>query len=287
MLINGSDCSIIIKTKHREMDIPYSDETLREAFFYLKEEPPIEGDGICKGIRKTDGIKGCIVTPLTINTAPLLLYLAMGACGSPVFISETKNLFKYQLNLLPMEDTEFFDVLQDRLHERLLFLNCRVQGFELRIMRNETIKLKIDILGTMSPLVYSPYDDYNREKGERFKGSNVTYKINGKENTNIYGVTLVSKKQGGTETEIWIKRALQQGEEIPSVIEDLTITAMLFLDKYEYRYFGMFYVKIKKLVLVADVTEINTSNSVLGELRYYVSGGVSCDVFTSGEENIP
>ena len=93
MLVNGCDCSIVIKTTHIEKDIPYSDETLREAVSILQEEANIEGDGVCRAIRKNGGVTGCVVTPLTIGTAPLLLYLAMGAAGNPVSISETRNLY--------------------------------------------------------------------------------------------------------------------------------------------------------------------------------------------------
>ena len=71
MLVNGCDCSIVLKTAHREIDVPYSDETLREAVSILQEEASIEGDGICKAIQKKSGVTGCVVTPLTIGTAPL------------------------------------------------------------------------------------------------------------------------------------------------------------------------------------------------------------------------
>jgi hypothetical protein len=114
MLVNGCDCSIAIKASHFEKDIPYSDETLREAVSILQGEASIEGDGVCRAIRKNNGVTGCVVTPLTIGTAPLLLYLAMGAAGLPMFVSETRNLFKYELNLLPTEDTDHFDLIQDR-----------------------------------------------------------------------------------------------------------------------------------------------------------------------------
>jgi hypothetical protein len=114
MLVNGCDCSILIKTSHCEMDVPYSEETIREAAAVLQEEAAIEGDGACKAIRKAGGVTGCVVAPLTLGTAPLLLYLAMGAVGKPVFVSETRNLFKYSLCLLPLEDTDRFDLVQDR-----------------------------------------------------------------------------------------------------------------------------------------------------------------------------
>jgi hypothetical protein len=31
MLVNGCDCSIVIKTTYREIGVPYAGETLREA----------------------------------------------------------------------------------------------------------------------------------------------------------------------------------------------------------------------------------------------------------------
>ena len=91
MFVNGADCSIVIKTSHVEKDIPYSDETLRSAVSLLEEEASIEGNGVCRVIQKGGGVTGCIVTPLTLGTAPLLLYLAMGAVGKTVFIRERKR----------------------------------------------------------------------------------------------------------------------------------------------------------------------------------------------------
>ena len=293
MLVNGCDCSIVVKTQHRETDIPYADETLREAVSFLQEEASIEGDGVCRGIRKSGGVTGCVVTPLTIGTAPLLLYLAMGSAGSPAFVSETKDLYKHFLDLLPTEDTEHFDLIQDRggvangVGVRLLYEGCRVLGFELRIMREEAIKLKLEICGECSPRTYPYTDTFERESGERFKGDSVSYRINGQKYKNIYGVTLVSKKQGGTKTELWIKRSLQQGSDIPAIIEDFSFTAQLLRDKYEYRHFGTFRITIKRLVLICDETEVNTSGAVIAPLRYYVAGTVSTEVFTSSGEVIP
>jgi hypothetical protein len=286
MAINGCDCSIVVKTAHRETDTPYSDETLREAVSFLEEQASIEGDGVCRGVRKAGGITGCVVTPLTIGTAPLLLYLAMGAAGSPAFVSETRNLYKHFLDLLPTEDTEHFDLIQDRRQERLLYEGCHVLGFELRIMREEAIKLKLDICGECPPRAYPYTGTFERESGERFSGDCVTYHINGQEYKNIYGITLVSKKMGGTKTELWIKRVLQHGADIPAVIEDITVTAQLLRDKYEFRHFGTFRITLRRLVLICDETEVNTSGAVISPLRYYVAGTVSAEVFTSAGEPI-
>jgi hypothetical protein len=286
MLVNGCDCSIVIKTSHCEIDVPYSEETIREAVSILQEEAAIEGDGVCRGIRKNSGVTGCVVAPLTLGTAPLLLYLAMGAVGKPVFVSETRNLYKCELNLLPLEDTEAFDLIQDRGNERKLFEACRVNGFELRFLRGKAVKLKLDICGERSPRTY-PYTDIVEKKNEeRFSGDFTSYWINGKEYKNIYGVTLSCKKEGGTKTELWIKRVLNEGDDLPSSIEEFIISSQLLKDSYEYRHYGTFHITLKRLVLVCDETNINSTDAVVGPLRFYVAGAVSTEVFTTGEEII-
>ena len=287
MLVKGCDCSIAIKTEHWEIDVPYSDETVREAVTILQEEASIEGAGVRRGLRKIGGVTGCVVTPLTIGTAPLLLFLAMGGADNPVFVSETRNLYLYRFDLIPTEDTKHFELIQDRKSERRLFEGCRVQGFELRVMRDEAIKLKLDIVGEYPARTYPYTDKFEREKGERFKGDCVTYKINGQENKNIYGITLVSKKQGGTKNIILIKREKNRGLDIPEVIEEMTITVQLLRDKHEYKYYGIFRITLKKLVLVSDETEINSADTVIGPLRYYISGSASTDIFNPTGEIIP
>jgi len=287
MLVNGCDCSIVIKTDHWEIDVPYSNETVREAVTLLQEEASIEGDGLCRGLLKISGVTGCVVTPLTIGTAPLLLYLAMGGADNPAFVSETRNLYLYRFDLIPTEDTNYFDLVQDRKSERWLFEGCRVQGFELRVMRDEAIKLKLDIVCNYPARTYPYNDAFEREQGERFKGDCVTYKINGQEYKNIYGITLVSKKQGGTKNEILIKREKNQGMDIPEVIEEMTITAQLLRDKHEYKYYGIFRITLNKLILVSDETEINSADTVIGPLRYFISGSASTDIFNPKGELIP
>jgi hypothetical protein len=287
MLVNGCDCSIAIKTEHWEIDMPYSDETVREAVTLLQEEASIEGDGVCRGLRKISGVTGCVVTPLTIGTAPLLLYLAMGGADNPAFVSETRNLYLYRFELIPTEDTEHFDLVQDRKSERRLFEGCRVQGFELRVMREEAIKLKLDIVGEYPARAYPYTDTFEREAGERFKGDCVTYKINRQEYKNIYGITFVSKKQVGTKNEILIKREKNQGLDIPELIEEMIITAQLLRDKHEYKYYGIFRITLKKLVLVSNETEINSADAVIGPLRYYISGSAYTEIFNPTGELIP
>jgi hypothetical protein len=153
MLVNGRDCLIVIKTQYREMGVPYAEETIREAVSLLTEEAAIEGDGLCRAIRKSAGVTGCAITPLAIGTVPLLLYLAMGSgategcIGLPLYVSETRNIYRYKLGLLPAENSTRFDLVQERGGERKLYEGCAVTGFELRIHREEAVRLRLDIRG--------------------------------------------------------------------------------------------------------------------------------------------
>jgi hypothetical protein len=291
MFVNGCDCSIVIKTSHCEKDIPYSSETIREAVSILEEEAAIEGNGVCRAIRKKNGVTGCIVTPLTIGTVPLLFYLAMGSAGKPVYLSDTRDIYKYDLDLLPVENSDCFDLIQDRRirneelgnrNERWLFEGCRVKGFELRVMRDEVIKLKLDICGERPPVVYPYLDKVGSETGRKFSGDFVTYRINDKEYKNVYGMTLMSKKMGGTKTELWIKRALENVSDLPAIIDEVVISAQLLSDTYEHKHYGLFRITLKRLVLVSDETEVNSFDAVIGPVRYYVAGGVKAEVFASG-----
>jgi hypothetical protein len=176
--------------------------------------------------------------------------------------------------------------LRQERGEILLYEDCRVKGFELRIMRGEAVKLKLDITSERSPVAYPYTDTFEHESGERFHGDNVTYRINGKEYKNIYGVTLISKKAGGTKTELWIKRTLEKGNDLPETIEEIVITAQLLRDTYENKRFGIFRITIKRLVFISDETEINAADTVIGPIRYYVAGKVFTEVFTAGETAI-
>ena len=76
---------------------------------------------------------------------------------------------------------------------------------------------------------------------------------------------------------------MESENDLPSNIEELIIIAQLLRDKYENRYYGMFRITLKRLVLVSDETSVNSTDAVMAPLRFYVSGSVTTEVFTSGE----
>jgi len=285
MTVNGCDCSVVIKTEHFETDIPYSDETVRAAVSMLEREASIEGDGGRKVSGKVVGTTGCLISPLTIGTAPLLLCLALGSVEKSVQLSVAGDFYRHFLCLAPVEDAERFDIVQDRGGDRVLYEGCGVEGFELRIARGDAVKLRLDVCGEWPPRPYPYADKTARKDGERFGGDNVVYAVNGKEDTGIYGLVVSSKRKGSWRTELWIKRALKNGPDIPQLIDELCVTAKLVRDKYDKRYFGTFKIRFGNLVRIADGTNVNSVDAVIGPVRYYVSGSVAAEVF-GGRENV-
>jgi hypothetical protein len=79
---------------------------------------------------------------------------------------------------------------------------------------------------------------------------------------------------------------LDNGGDLPGIIDELTITAQLLRDKYEYRHFGMFRITLKRLVLVSDETAVDCADGVIGPVRYYVAGTVQAEVFTTDGGNL-
>jgi hypothetical protein len=291
MMVQGRDCVIILKTRYQEVGIPYSEETIREAVSLLTEEAAIEGDGVCRAIRESEGVTGCVVTPLTMGTALLLWALALGKTETPLFVSETRNLYKHVLHLVPQEDGPAFKLIRDRGTERICFENCRVTGFEFRIIREGTMELpgvlhlRLDIGGDVPPEPYLPETVTELHNAERFREDGVTCRINGAKYRNIYGLTISAKKTGGTKTEVRIHRILEE-EELPLLIESVEITARLFRDCYEWREPGTFRLTLSRLVLTSDETAVDCADGVIGPIRYYVAGGVSAEVFTNSGETL-
>jgi hypothetical protein len=280
-MINGSDCGILIRTKYQAADLPYSEESVRDAISILKD-----WDGAFAE-RRVNGVTGCVVTPLTIGTAPLLLGLVMGTAGKPVIVSDTKTLFRHTAELTNLRSAKKFDLIQDRGDKRVLFERCKVKRFELRVFRDEAIKLKIDLTSANGGQEIGTEPHKRREQNEeRFNGNGVNYFVNGVAYRNIYGVTIRTWKDGGLCTEVRLHRILDNSHSFPDIVESLDIEAKLFCNTYEGGGFGMFKLSLANLVLMADETTVNSVGPVIGPLRYYVGGLVHCDVFTNDNSQL-
>ena len=94
-------------------------------------------------------------------------------------------------------------------------------------------------------------------------------------------------KKNGCKTEILMYRYLNINSEPPAFIENLTIRANMFRDMYEEGQHGKFSITLTDLRLISDDTEVCSTDSVIGGLRYAVSGTVFSDTFAAGRGGEP
>jgi hypothetical protein len=218
-----------------------------------------------------------------MEITPLLMALVLGEMAAPVFVSETRNLHRCDLRLVPFEDSLRFELRQCRGESERQYILCGVVGFELRINKGDALKLRLDISGDYSGISGPVVERRDISIGERFKEDGAGYVINGRDSKGIYGLIIKTKKdRGGTRTEVWIRRILDCSGDFPATIHTLVITARLFRDTYEEGRFGLFRVCLSGLVLVSDETEVDNAGAVIGPLRYYCADSFTAEVFHEG-----
>jgi hypothetical protein len=185
-----------------------------------------------------------------------------------------------------MELGHRFDLIEEWGNKQKTFADCYCVGFELRIMRDCAIYAHIDISGDVGAVTNEKIKGKNEKIiNERFKEAGVDYVINENTVKNIYGATLKVRKGDGVKTEIEIHRILKD-EDLPGVIDNMTITARLFRDCYEERHTGTFIIHISKLFLMSDETNIDCADAVIGVVRYFVAGEVTTEIFTEGNNDL-
>ncbi|MDR2865243.1 MAG: hypothetical protein LBV68_06525, partial [Spirochaetaceae bacterium] len=201
------------------------------------------------------------------------------------FVSETHNLYKHFINLEPIPVQ--FNLVEKYCSHQNTFLSCIVKSFELRIHRNETIKLHLDIDGdTKAQTIPIIKEVVKRERSEYFSEIGATYKVDGINCNAIYSLIFSCDKTNGAKTKISIHRALQDEFLFPVVMETFTITSRLYRDEYETNRHGLFSITFTNLKLIADYTEVNTADTVIGPLRYVVCGDTQATVYNETTEAI-
>jgi hypothetical protein len=199
------------------------------------------------------------------------------------YTSGTRNLYRQAFRLCAADEAARFYLHEQRGNEEKIYPECFCKGFELRIEREEAVKLHIDIGGDIAAKTYiaDPVKK-NISYAERFKESGVEYFINQRKYNSIYRFVLSCEKSNGCKTAVLVYRYLNTDSEPPGYIETLTLRANLFRDMYEPGQHGKFSITLSDLRLLSDETEVCAADAVIGGLRYSVCGAVSADVFMEG-----
>ena len=120
MKVQGRDCTLTIAKDGEYYPLPYSEETVRTASKGYALPGVIGLRSREKLVENGKAITGCVVTRLEYNNI-LALFLLL-------FYSNDK-----------------FDILVDRVCEKLIYKNVSVKDFELRAENNEPLYFRLDV----------------------------------------------------------------------------------------------------------------------------------------------
>ena len=120
MKVQGRDCTLTIAKGGEYYPLPYSEETVRTASKGYALPGVIGLRSREKLVENGKAITGCVVTRLEYNNI-LALFLLL-------FYSNDK-----------------FDILVDRVCEKLIYKNVSVKDFELRAENNEPLYFRLDV----------------------------------------------------------------------------------------------------------------------------------------------
>jgi hypothetical protein len=282
-MLNGSDCTLRLKTKNTDTLIPFLSATLREKILFGEEYAPVEGDGRRGGFTESAGAAGGFTTALTLESSPAILGAMFGRSVRRLYVSGTRDLYLRTFGLCPSDEAVHFYLHERRGDVEKIYPECFCKGFELRIARDGTVKAHLDIDGNEKA------ETRNVETAERkvvyterFNERGVEYFINGEKYSSIYRFVMSRDKSNGRRTRVLISRYLNTNGELPAFIENLTVKANLFRDIYEEGRYGRFAITMTDLRLLSDETEVCAADAVIGGLRYSVGGTAEADTFMNG-----
>ena len=244
MKVQGRDCTLTIAKDGEYYPLPYSEETVRQASKGYALPGVIGIRNREKIVETGKSICGCVVTRLEYNNI-LALFLLL-------FYSDDK-----------------FDILVDRVCEKLIYKNVTVKEFELRGENGEPLYFRLDVKETEDSYtsgwnITTPSLSWNESRTFYFDGHSVIADL--KKLPLVYRFELTGKFTEKVKYQITLYFPLNT-EHYPTQnkTEKLSITLDqrlgIWLDLYD-------------LKPLDDMADINCADTVLCFQKFEVTGAV-------------
>ena len=291
MNVQGRDCAFTLILGSRLMSLPYSTETLREAPRLITREALLDGtrgDAIPGSVETA----GCVVTSLSISTAPYLLALALGAEEDPEWVSETRSLYRHRLTQRYGRDGARCAVIQDRVFRVRYFLGLRRAGYQLRGAAGDRLYLRLDLQSEAGSEDADYYLAARPPAEEAFRFDQGTLIVNGQAVPGFYAFSLTVNAEGsgaGAELRLHSTLNAQAAALLDKPrIDQVDLRFTLVNSFYEDRRPGYFRISARDLLLQADESAVDAADEVIGSRRYIVNGDLADEVYTAdGERLLP
>jgi hypothetical protein len=231
-------------------------------------------------------IKGCFVSRITKNTAPLLILLVTGEIKNENHRPQTRGIYFHNLETLNNSHFPFSLKIKSENYIKE-YIDLTVESFELRGERGKALYIKIDVKGKTENITENS-EDPDELIPERYfflYGNEIS--VNGVELADIAGFTV----EGKTDTDgvklhhfsIRIKESSKS--DFTSMRGEISV--LLVFDNpdiYETAYKATFKIILEKCIYEGEES-FPDGDGIWGRtFRYQVYGGIKITVYTVVEE---
>jgi hypothetical protein len=280
----------VIREMRENQIIPATRNTLRYVPLLL-DKKPTAGKNIIKNPQILERkVTGCIVTRMTITTAPVLLLLATGEIEVEGHRPQTRGIYYHELITLDTSLYYFGIETKNETHIRE-YLNLIIESFELRGERGSAIYMKIDVSGrteTTREKNSENIEVLEEIKSERYffvRGNEIS--VNGEVIEDTAGFKLEGKLLHETVKTHTFSIRRKETDKVDFSFMRSEITAELTFtnpEEYETGYKASFKISLERLVYEGEESYPDASGVWGRNFRYRVYGSLKVRVYTNTEE---
>lgn len=276
----------VIRENRENQIIPATRNTLRYVPLLLDKKPTAGKNIILNPQITGRRVTGCIVTRMTITTAPILLFLVIGEIELEGHRPQTRGIYYHELITLDTSLYYFGIETKNETHIKE-YLELIVESFELRGERGSAVYMKINVRGRTETKLEN-IEVIEEIKSERYffvRGNEIS--LNGQVIEDTAGFILEGTLLHETvKTHTFSIRRKETDHSDFSFMRDEISAELKFTnpEEYEAGYKAEFTVTLERLVYEGEESYPDTSGVWGRNFRYRVYGKLKVRVFTNTEE---
>ena len=276
----------VIRENRENQIIPATRNTLRYVPLLL-DKKPTAGKNIIENPQITGKkVTGCIVTRMTVTTAPILLLLVTGEIELEGHRPQTRGIYYHEL--ITLEKSLYYFGIETRGKNLIReYLDLIVESFELRGERGSAVYMKINVRGRTEHIVEN-IEVLEEIKSERYfflNGNEIS--LNGQVIEDTAGFILEGKLLHETvKIHTFSIRRKETDHSDFSLMRDEISAELTFTnpEEYEAGYKAEFTVTLERLVYEGEESYPDSSGVWGRNFRYRVYGSLKVRVYTKTEE---
>jgi len=276
----------VIRDNRENKIIPATRNTIRYVPLLLDKKPTAGKNIIIKPQITGKKITGCIVSRMTITTAPILLLLVTGEIEIEGHRPQTRGIYYHEL--ITLDTSLYYFGIETKTETHIQeYLDLNVMSFELRGERGSAVYMKINVRGR-TETISENIEVLEELKSERYfflYGNEIS--LNGEVIEDTAGFILEGKLLHETvKTHTFrIRRKETDNSDFSFMREEIS-AELTFTnpEEYEAGYKASFSISLERLIYEGEESYPDASGVWGRNFRYRVYGKLKVCVYTNTEE---